>query len=369
MRVNKLNVRNVETSYPIFIGNGAISLLNKQFRSSFPKTKKVAIIFDKNVPVKFKNKIKKQLKKYNIFSKEYLTNEKLKSFKNVNNLVEILIKENFNRNDCLVAVGGGIIGDFVGFVASIFKRGINFVNLPSTLLAQVDSSIGGKTGVNSQGGKNLIGSFYQPKLVISELSILRSLPKREMICGFAEILKYALIKDHKFFYWILKNSQNLLKNNNDKLLLHAITKSCKNKIYFIVNDEKESGKRMILNFGHTFAHGIEAASSFSRKINHGEAVLIGMLLATKLSVMKNKCSISTLNKIKRIYKMNNLPGNLKKYFSPNKYNKIVNFMVNDKKNEDNKISLILLRKIGKTTIPGSIKISVGEMKKIMRKIN
>tara|TARA_Y100001970_G_scaffold35584_1_gene43994 strand:- start:8302 stop:9411 length:1110 start_codon:yes stop_codon:yes gene_type:complete len=368
MKIDKINVRNRDTDYPIFIGNGALSLLGKQIKSMCPQTRKIALILDKNIPQKFKKKIKRTLSSYKVFSKEYLPNENLKSFKEAGKLVEKLLQNKFNRGDTIVAVGGGIIGDFAGFVSSILKRGINFINVPSTLLSQVDSSIGGKTGVNSKEGKNLIGSFYQPKLVISELALLKSLPQRELVCGFAEILKYSLIRDKKFFYFLKKNSKKILEERNFKILRNSIIRSCRNKIYFVTRDEKETGKRMLLNFGHTFAHGIEAASNFSRKINHGEAVLIGMLLATRLSVKKRICSSHTLNEIEKIYNTNNLPSSLKKYFSKEDFNKIVNYMVNDKKNNDDKINLILIRGIGKTTLPGSIKMSQKQMKIMLKRI-
>jgi len=324
---------------------------------------------DRNIPFEYKKKIKKQLSSYKTFVKEYLPNENLKSFSKANFLIEDLLKNNFNRNDTIVAAGGGIVGDFAGFVASILKRGVNFVNIPTTLLAQVDSSIGGKTGVNSKNGKNLIGSFYQPKLVISELSFLESLKKRDLICGFGEILKYSLINDKLFFKWIKKNSSIILRGKDKNILKYAIIKSCKNKIYFVTADEKEKSKRMLLNFGHTFAHGIEAANDFSKKINHGEAVLIGMLLATKLSVKKKLCSKKTLLEIEKIYENNNLPSSLQKYFRKKDYKKIADFMANDKKNNDNRINLILLKSIGKTTKPGSFKMSLKQMRNIIKKIN
>ena len=369
MRINRINLKNKHTNYPIFIGDGAVRLLGKQIKFLCPKTKKIALILDKNIPNKYKKIIKRQLKNYKVYMKEYLPKENLKSFNHVNLLTENLLKNNFNRNDAIIAAGGGIIGDFAGFVASILKRGINFINLPSTLLSQVDSSIGGKTGVNSKRGKNLIGSFYQPQLVISELSFLKSLPKRELVCGFGEILKYSLIKDKGFFKWIKKNSKIILEGRDNKILKDTIVRSCKNKVYFVTADEKEVGKRMLLNFGHTFAHGIEAASNFSKKINHGEAVLIGMLLATKLSVMKGLCSNSVLKEIEKIYKTNNLPYALSKYFKKKDFNKIVNYMINDKKNNDSRISLILLKGIGKTTRPGSVKISPNQMRGIIKKIS
>ena len=369
MKISKIKVKIKDTKYSIIIGNGAINYLKQQIKSVCPKTKKVALILDKNIPGKQKKRIKRQLKSYSVYTKEYFPTENLKSFSKANSLAENLLEKNFNRNDTVVAAGGGIIGDFAGFVASILKRGINFINVPSTLLSQVDSSVGGKTGINSKRGKNLIGSFYQPKSVIAELSFLKSLPRREMICGFAEIFKYSLIRDKNFFKWIKKNSQIILEGKNNMVLKNAIVRSCKNKIHFIVTDEKEAGKRMLLNFGHTFAHAIEAASNFSKRINHGEAVLIGMLLATKLSVRKKICSNLTLKEIEKVYKDNNLPSALVKYFQKKDFNKIVNYMANDKKNNDSRINLILLRKIGKTTMPGEFKTSLEKIKSYIKKIN
>ena len=368
MKISKIKVKNKSTNYQILIGKNIIKRLGKEIKSVCPNANKVAIIFDKKIPKKFKKNIKQQLRKYKTFIYEYHVNENLKSFNKANLLAENLLKRNFNRNDIIVSAGGGIVGDFSSFVASILKRGINFINLPSTLLAQVDSSIGGKTGINSKSGKNLIGSFYQPKLVVSELNFLRSLPKREMVCGFAEILKHSIIYKSNFFNWLDKNSKNILDKKNFNILGYSIAKSCKIKLYFVNQDEREKNKRMILNFGHTFAHGIEAASNFSRKINHGEAVLIGMLLAVKLSVRKGLCSESTLEKISSVYFKNSLPNSLSKYFKKEYYNKIAGFMASDKKNNDNKINLILLRNIGKTTNPGQIKVSLKEMKKILKNI-
>ena len=369
MKIDKIIVKTKETTYPILVGNGSISLLKKQVNKLCPNTKKIAVIFDKNVPNIFKTKIKKLLKKYKIYIKDYSPNERLKNFSNVNILIEYLIKNKFNRNDLVIAVGGGIIGDFSGFVASIFKRGINFINVPTTLLAQVDSAIGGKTGVNSKNGKNLIGSFYQPKLVISDISFLNSLPKREFICGFGEILKYSLIKDQKFFNFIKKNSKQILNGNNLNILKYLVLRSSRNKVHFVIADEKESNKRMILNFGHTFAHGIESSNNFSKKINHGEAVLIGMLLATKLSFYKNICALKTIEEIEKIYISNKLPSKLNKYLKKKQINNISKLMVNDKKNDDEKISLILLKRIGKTTTPGKIKMSIDKVGNFLKKIN
>ncbi len=363
-----IKVKNNSTSYPILIGQGVIKHLKKKISLICPETKKIALVFDKKIPKKLKNKVRAQVKSYEYYTYEYSVSERLKSFNKVNALNESLIKKKFNRNDLIIAVGGGVIGDFAGFAASILKRGINFINLPTTLLAQVDSSIGGKTGINSKKGKNLIGTFHQPRLVISETEFLKSLPRREIICGFAEILKHFFISDKKFFNWIKKNTKKLIEDRNSSIIKYAILKSCKIKISFVVKDEKEKRDRAILNFGHTFAHGIESASNFSKKINHGEAVLIGMFLATKLSRQKKICSISTLEQIKEYYQENNLPSSLKEFNIKISLNNIVEQMKSDKKNEDSKISLILLKYIGKTTKPGIIKMSPKQMIFQIRKI-
>jgi len=264
-------------------------------------------------------------------------------------------------------VGGGITGDVAGFVASIFKRGINFINIPTTLLAQVDSSIGGKTGVNSSQGKNLIGSFYQPKLVISDTSFLKYLSKKEMICGYAEILKHSIIKDKIFFDWLTKNTKDIL-NKKSKQLIYAIKKSCQIKMFFVNKDVNEKNLRMILNFGHTFAHAIEVRNNYSKKITHGEAVLSGMFLALRISFVKKVCNLKTINKIEQVYKKNDLSYTYKKYSNQNLINDLVPYLKNDKKNNDDKVNFILLKNIGKTTLPNKYKISIKNLKNLSKSI-
>ena len=190
------------------------------------------------------------------------------------------------------------------------------------MLAQVDSSVGGKTGVNSILGKNLIGTFYQPKLVISEVEILKSLPQRELICGYAEILKHSLILKNNFFNWLNKYSNQILIGRNLDLLTQAIIKSCEVKIFFVNKDIHEKNIRMILNFGHTFAHAIELQNNYSKKINHGEAVIMGMMMAAKLSYFKKVCSYKTLMQLENIYKANNLYFDLKKKFKKKSIKKL-----------------------------------------------
>tara|TARA_B110000967_G_scaffold20424_1_gene19040 strand:- start:4372 stop:5481 length:1110 start_codon:yes stop_codon:yes gene_type:complete len=368
MQTTEIKLKNLNSNYSIVIGKNVLQQIPKRIKILCPNAKKIALVTDKKIPKKFRNKLKHILKDYDIYVFEYSVNEKFKSFSNVNKLVEKCLSENFSRSDILISFGGGILGDIGAFAASIIKRGINFINVPTTLLAQVDSSIGGKTGVNSKYGKNLIGSFYQPTLVVSDVEVLESLPRRELICGYAEILKHSLILKNNFFNWLRKYSHQMLVNRNLNLLQQAIIKSCKIKTYFVNRDIHEKNTRMILNFGHTFAHAIELQNNYSKKINHGEAVIMGMMMAAKFSYLKKICSLQTLNQLKNIYQVNDLKHDIKKFFKKNEYNKIVDHMTNDKKNNDNKINLVLLKKIGQTTLPNNYKISSSELKKIFNNI-
>ena len=368
MKTQEIKFRSSNTNYSVLIGKNSLNFLPKKLKLLCSKTRSIAIIIDQKVPLKFRNNIKKQLKNYKLLFLILNANEKNKSMITVNKYLQILLSRNFNRSDLIIGIGGGITGDVAGFVASIFKRGINFINIPTTLLAQVDSAIGGKTGVNSKQGKNLIGSFYQPKLVISDTSFINSLPKKEMICGFAEILKHSIIKDKKFFNWLKKNTHSLL-SKKDHELTYAIKKSCQIKMHFVNQDVNEKNFRMILNFGHTFAHAIEVKNNYSKKITHGEAVLSGIILATKLSVIKKICSLKTLIEIKNIYKNNNLQYTFKKYSNQRSIEKLIPFLKNDKKNNDENINFILLKSIGKTALPGKNKISFEKLKKLTKSIS
>ena len=354
--------------YSITIGQNSINDLPKKIRLSCPKAKNVALIIDKKIPKKFKKKLKSKLKNYNIFIIPFNANEKNKSIKTVNYFLKILLSKNFNRSDIVISVGGGITGDVAGFTSSIFKRGINFINIPTSLLAQVDSAIGGKTGINSNYGKNLIGSFYQPKFVIIDISFINSLPKKEMICGYAEILKHSIIKDKKFFKWLEKNTKAILEKRK-KELVYAIKKSCEIKLHFVNQDTNEKNLRMILNFGHTFAHAIEVKNNYSNKITHGEAVLSGMILAARLSVIKKVCSSKILKKISNIYLKNNLAYTFAKYSQRRNIEELIPYLKNDKKNNDDKINFILLKNIGKTALPNRNKISIKNLKKLSKTIS
>ena len=368
MKSREIKFKSKNHNYSVIIGKNTLNVLPQKIKLLCPRANKIALIIDKKVPNKFKNFFKTKLKSYKLLILNFDANEKNKSIKFVNYYVDKLLFNKFNRTDLIIGIGGGITGDVAGFVASIFKRGIDYFNIPTTLLAQVDSSIGGKTGVNSKQGKNLIGSFHQPKLVISDTSFINSLPKKEMICGFAEILKHSIIKDKKFFNWLEKNSESILSKKN-KELAYAIKKSCEIKIYFVTRDENEKGLRMILNFGHTFAHAIEVKNNYSKKITHGEAVLTGMIMATRLSIIKKNCKIQVLKRIIDLYKKNNLDYTLKNISNAKWIKSLIPFLKQDKKNDDEKINFLLLKEIGKTCLPNKFKISTSQLEKYCKTIS
>ncbi len=345
MMIKKLSIKTISNKYSIFIGTNLIEKIFQLIKSSNIDFKKCLIVIDKNVPKNMILKIKKSLKKKNTFLFFIKANEKIKNQNTSNSILNILLQKNFSRQDCLIAVGGGIIGDISGFAASQFKRGLQFINIPTTLLSQVDSSIGGKTGVNTKYGKNLIGSFYQPKLVVADINFLKTLDRREIICGYGEILKHSLIADKKFFNFLKKNITQIL-NLKSPFIEKSIFKSCKIKRNIVEKDENEKNLRKILNFGHTFAHSYEATLGYSKKLNHGEAVILGIVSALKFSYQKNLLKEKELNEVLSHLKNSNLSFNVKNFFSTKNIDKILSFMTKDKKNNSDQINLILLKKIG-----------------------
>ena len=349
MKPIKLKINTKTQTYPIIIGSNLVSNISKIAINNSLNFKKCLLVIDKNISSKIITKVKKSLIKKNLTIYFFKASEKNKSQNSVNKILEILLSKNFSREDCLVSVGGGITGDISGFAASLFKRGLKFINIPTTLLSQVDSSIGGKTGINTRYGKNLIGSFYQPNLVISDIEFLKTLPKRELICGYGEILKHSLIANKKFFNFLDKNSSKIFKLSSSHIK-KAIFESCKIKKQVVEKDETEKGLRKILNFGHTFAHAFEATLGYSNKLNHGEAVILGIKTALNFSLKNkiiNKKEYSLI--VNHIIK-SHLPSDINKFFEAKDLNKILSFMLKDKKNNSDKISLVLLKKIGSPII-------------------
>ncbi len=317
MRTIKLQINTKDHKYPIFIGSGLTTKLSKLLKNNSIKFGKCLLVIDSKVPKTLVGKILKSFPKKQSIIHTFNASELNKNQSSVNKILTILLKKNFHRNDCLISIGGGITGDVAGFASSIFKRGIKFINIPTTLLAQVDSSIGGKTGINSIHGKNSIGSFYQPSLVISDINFLKTLPKREIICGYGEILKHSLIANKKFFLFLNKNATKIL-NLKSPFIEKSIHQSCLIKKRIIEIDEKENNLRKILNFGHTFAHAYEATLQYSKKLNHGEAVILGIMNASKFSLKNNLLSKDEFELIKNHLIQFKLPIELRKKISSSK---------------------------------------------------
>ncbi len=364
MKVNKIQINTKTKKYSIFIGTNIIKNISIFLSSHKISFKKCLVVIDKNVPKKNQLILKKKLKSKKLFFHKFTSNEKNKNYKSINKIHEILFKNRFNRDDCIISFGGGIVGDVVGFASSTYKRGIKFVNIPTTLLAQVDSSIGGKTGINNKFGKNLIGSFYQPNLVISDINILKSLPKREIICGYAEILKSSLIDNYKNFKYLDNNIEKIIKLKSP-FIEKAIINSCILKKKIVEKDEKEKNLRKVLNLGHTFAHAYESTLNYSKKLNHGEAVILGIKSATRFSYIYNFLLYNKFKIINNHLKKIKILNKLEKLFEKKHVNKIVNFMKSDKKNNSEKINLILIKDFGK--IKTDFQIIPSKLKKYLMK--
>ncbi len=306
------------------------------------KNEKVFCIIDSKVKINLNLDKKKNIKI--IYIK---CGEKVKTHEGYRDLSEKLIKNNVNRRSAIIAIGGGTLGDLAGFVASTLLRGLNFFLIPTTLLSQVDSSIGGKNGINTVYGKNLLGTFYQPKEVLIDISVLDSLPKREIRSGYAEIIKHALIKDNLFFNWLETNAVKLLRLNKSTLE-KAIYKSIMIKLFYVKKDEKENllnnNSRAMLNFGHTIGHAIESHYNY-KKFNHGEAISIGMITEAKISNYLGLLSSNELGKIITHFKKHRL-----KIFDSILYDKkLIKRLTKDKKNFQNYINFSLIDKIGSAT--------------------
>ena len=282
--------------------------------------------------------------------------EASKNFTTVEKIVNSVLDGAPERSSTMIALGGGVIGDLTGFAASIILRGINFVQIPTTLLAQVDSSVGGKTGINTRHGKNLAGAFYQPKLVIADTCVLDTLPRRELLAGYAEVLKYGLIRDMGFFEWLEQNGAALLNGDSDARAF-AVRASCAAKAAVVAQDEHENGVRALLNFGHTFGHALEAETGYGVELLHGEAVAIGMMMALELSAMLNLCAAADIDRVRRHYETTGLPMTVPKMQKRNwDPAMLVRHMGHDKKIQDGKIRFILVRAIGEAFVAGDVNL-------------
>ncbi|MCX8030393.1 MAG: 3-dehydroquinate synthase [Thermodesulfovibrionales bacterium] len=342
----KVKVELGNRSYDILINTGILSKIG-EFLLSFNFSSKVVVISNPTVFGIYGDIIMKSLKQAE-FDASYILipdGEEYKDYFWCYHIITQLLQKGLDRKSCLIALGGGVIGDITGFVASIYMRGISHIQVPTTLLAQVDSSVGGKTGVNHYLGKNMIGTFYQPRMVVIDISTLKSLSKREFFSGLSEVIKYGVIWDLHLFEYLEKNLEKI-SDLSDSYLFNIIKRSCEIKADIVSKDERESGLRAILNFGHTIGHAIETETEYKRFL-HGEAVSIGMCLEAEISQRLGLLDIDASKRIKSLIASSTLPFQLPDGVS---FSKLKLHIKIDKKKEADKIKFILPIEIGKVMI-------------------
>jgi 3-dehydroquinate synthase len=342
--MKQLHVELGNRGYPIYIGSQLLS--QTDLYAGHIKSKQVLIVTNETVAPLYLEIVLKNLKAYQVEAVILPDGEQYKTLDVLSRIFDKLLIAKFSRNATLIALGGGVIGDMGGFAAACYQRGIPFLQIPTTLLAQVDSSVGGKTGVNHPLGKNMIGAFYQPQCVLADTDVLDTLDDRQLAAGLAEVIKYGLIRDAGFFVW-LESHIDALRARDKNALAYAIEHSCRNKAEIVAEDETESGVRATLNLGHTFGHAIETGTGYGAYL-HGEAVAIGICQAADLSVRKGWLTQQDMERIIALIQRAGLPVKPPSALDAEQF---LELMAVDKKNLDGRIRLILLEKIGKATLP------------------
>lgn len=359
--MNTLTVDLGDRSYPIFIGSGLLS--DSSLYTPYIKGKQVLIVTNTTVAPLYLEQVKSALTDFQVDVVVLPDGEQYKNLETLNQIFDTLLEKQHNRTTTLIALGGGVVGDMTGFAAASYQRGVNFIQVPTTLLSQVDSSVGGKTGVNHPLGKNMIGAFHQPQCVIADTKTLTTLPERELSAGVAEVIKYGLICDSSFYGWLQENT-SLLMQCDSKALAYAIERSCQDKADVVAQDETESGIRAILNLGHTFGHAIEAHQGYGNWL-HGEAVGTGMLMAADLGCRMGDISTQEVSELRQLLIEAKLPVVGPVDMSIIDY---TSRMQVDKKVLDGRIRLVLLKTIGEAYITSDVPsdllnqtLSAGEM--------
>ena len=350
--MNTFNVELNDRSYPIYIGEKLLS--QSKLITDHVHGDSVLIISNEKVAPLYIDKVLESCKDYRCSKVVLPDGEKYKSLETMQTIYTALLENRFDRHTTLLALGGGVVGDMAGFAAATYQRGVNFIQIPTTLLAQVDSSVGGKTGVNHALGKNMIGAFYQPQCVVADLTTLDTLDDRELSAGIAEIIKYGLIRDNEFFLWLEEHMDELIARNAEALS-YAVNRSCVNKAEIVAQDELEqSGTRALLNFGHTFGHAIETYAGYGNWL-HGEAVACGMLMAAELSAMHGWLSSEDCQRIERLLDKAKLPKSPPTAMSKDDFMRL---MAVDKKSRAGKLYLILLSSIGDAVLTADFEITL-----------
>jgi 3-dehydroquinate synthase len=341
-----LNVELGDKSYPIYIGCDLLS--QKSFFEDHISGQQVMIVSNTTVAPLYLDRVTKSLDNFTVKVVILPDGEQYKTLETTNLIFDALLQEKFDRSATLIALGGGVVGDITGFAAASYQRGINFIQVPTTLLSQVDSSVGGKTGVNHKLGKNMIGAFYQPQAVIIDVDTLSTLNDREYSAGMAEVIKYGLLGNIDFLSHLEANIDSIMKRDNS-LIIDLIYRSCKDKSIIVSQDEFEHGKRALLNFGHTFGHAIENTFGYGVYL-HGEAVSIGMCMASMLSQFEGELSQTDFERIQSILSKANLPISISKGV---KSESLIQAMSVDKKAVDGSLRLVLLNSVGSSFVTGS----------------
>ena len=352
METEFLEVELGDRSYRILIGSELIANAMDHLRPLLHR-KRVAVVTDANVArhgflALLRDCVERENVEFN--AKVLPVGETVKSWDCLRDVAEWLLSLETERQDVVLALGGGVVGDLAGFAAAILRRGVRHIQFPTTLMSQVDSSVGGKTGINSSYGKNLIGAFHQPSLVLCDLSALDTLPKQEFLSGYGEVVKYGLLGDAEFFRWLEINGQSLYKGDR-ALQAEAVRNSCRMKAEIVSADETEFGRRALLNLGHTFCHALEAASEYSERLRHGEGVAIGCCLAFEASRRLGHCSSaasarvrSHFSKLGMVHRIADIPGELPSA------NALIELMRQDKKVQGGKIRFVLAKGIGQAFV-------------------
>jgi 3-dehydroquinate synthase len=347
----RLDVALGERSYPIFIGR---DLLADQDRyRPYITGSRVMIVSNETVAPLYLDAVRVGLEGFETAEVILPDGEEYKDLATLNRIFDALLEQRFGRDSTLVALGGGVIGDMGGFAAACYQRGVPFIQVPTTLLAQVDSSVGGKTGVNHPAGKNMIGAFHQPRAVIADTGTLSTLPDRELSAGLAEVVKYGLIGDRPFFEW-LEAHADALRARAPEALATAIARSCENKAEVVAADERESGRRALLNLGHTFGHAIEAGAGYGQWL-HGEAVGVGLVMAARLSQRLGWIDDDTVTRVRRLIARCGLPLVPPSDLSTDRW---LELMAVDKKVQDGRLRLVLLRGIGEAVLCSDIDLEL-----------
>ena len=332
-----------DRSYPIYIGDGVLT--SPDLLTGLLKTRQVLIVTNTTIEPLYLPALRSVLAGIDAETCVIPDGESYKTLNVMNDIITMLLQKRFSRDCCLIALGGGVVGDITGFAAACYQRGVQYIQVPTTLLAQVDSSVGGKTAVNHKQGKNMIGAFYQPAAVLADIGVLNTLPDRELSAGLAEVIKYGLIRDAEFFTWLEENMSRLTARDPDALA-YAVERSCINKAEVVAADETEQGLRAILNLGHTFGHAVETGQDY-RDWLHGEAVGLGLLMAADMSRRMGWLDEATVQRIRPVIAAAGLPVELPADMTAGSMREL---MTVDKKSRQGRLFLVLLKAIGEAAV-------------------